>query len=122
MTVTVIDADDESHSTALSEQDEDMADYYNQPETLLEEPAAGDRLASSGSQSVEAGYQSVAGNQPAGDGIQPTAVVAIGAMEEATANLLSAIESSMATLQNASEQLTVEPKGPEGSDGKTADP
>lgn len=37
MSVTTIELDLESQSSAISEQEEDMTDYYNQPETLLDE-------------------------------------------------------------------------------------
>ena len=109
MTLAMIDVDEESQqSNAMSEQDEDMSDYYNQPETLLDETE--NKSTGSGAQSTGAGDQptgsgSQVGNQSTGNDSQSTAADELekgmlGEMEEATAQLLAAIEQSAATRQS----------------------
>lgn len=106
MTVTVIDNDEESQQSAgFSEQEEDMADYYNQPETLLEDPLPAQPAQSSSTASVQStGLESQPQEAMPSHPAQPSSAVStMSAMETATANLLSAMESSMASLQQATE-------------------
>jgi len=85
MTVTIIDIDDESISTgALDEHDEDMYDYYNQPETLLDD-AVGDSDNAAGDANIRLAAEKI------------TAESLLLAMESAQASL-RAQESVMAEI------------------------
>lgn len=111
MTVTVIDNDEESQQSAgFSEQEEDMADYYNQPETLLEDPVPAQPAQSSSTASMQStGLESQPKEaMPSHPAESSSAVSTMSAMATATANLLSAMESSMASLQQATESSTAD--------------